>query len=421
VAPSAPLCVRTEQRAYHLAAGVALMLAGVALRLRHPVLGGVLLTGFPLLLVLARFERIEFDGDLVRRTGFYALLMHALQRQPRAFRTAEIELIATEASRLRFHSGRVRYRYRTIIIASGGEFVLYSTTPGYQPFVKLLFQAAGESKLDPRSSELLHYLDATAHFENVELRRELLAQLPTQLLRSVANHMRLAGRMRQAMDFFTLAHQREPNNPHLLYEMGRFLRSMAATENPRLLNRSNACLRLAARISLQEPHLLERIGETYFERYDYERATRCFTRAIEIDPSLFRARIGLAEIALRAGKLARVAHFYYEAAYATTDAAQNRLARREAQYYERLSNDDEYLEAEVRRMASLHSLRRMRVMSAVVFCLTWLVVGLFGRTSETLEEAGLAAMISAGMTWISTLIGFQWRRKRIAFREATSE
>jgi tetratricopeptide (TPR) repeat protein len=413
--------VPTEQRRYYLAAGVALMLAGVAFRTQHTVVGLILLAGFPALIVASRFEDVEFDGQTIRRRGPLALVSNRIFEEPISLTLDEVELVATDAGRTHMTSSRVRYRYRTVIVGNGLELALLSSSRGYRGFVKALFEAVGEQKLDPRSSELLQYWDATAHIESLEVNQELLNKLPTQVLRSTANNLGLAGRMRQAMNIFTLAYKREPGNAHLLYEMGRFLHTVAAVENPRLLLRSNACLRLAAHISHNEPHLLERIGETYCERYDFDRATRCFERAIRLDPTLFRAYVGLAEIAFRAGKLARVAHFYHSAAQSATDPAQMGRARREARYYERLSNDDEYLEAEVRRVTFLQNLRWMRAASTLIFFASWLTVGILGRLSPMVEETGLALMASSGATWLGTTLGLQWRSKRLSIEIANSE
>lgn len=413
--------VPTEQRRYYLAAGVALMLAGVAFRTHYTVAGLLLLTGFPALLIASRFEDIQFDGRVIRRRGLLALTGEKIFDEPVSITLDEVELVATDAGRVQLGSSRLLYRYRTVIVGNGIEFTVMSSARGYRSFVKALFEAVGEQKLDPRSSELLHYWDNTSHLESLEINDDLLGRLPTQVIRAAANHLGLAGRLRQAMNYFTLAYKREPANPHLLYEMGRFLHTVAAVENPRLLLRSNACLRLAAYMSSNEPRLLERIGETYCERYEFERATRCFERAIHLDPTLFRAHIGLAEIAFRSGKLARVAHFYHSAAQTATDPAQMGRARREARYYERLSNDDEYLEAEVRRVTFLQNLRWMRAGSTIIFFLSWLTVGVLGRLSPAVEDIGLAVMASSGATWLGTTLGLQWRSKRLSIEIANSE
>jgi tetratricopeptide (TPR) repeat protein len=168
----------------------------------------------------------------------------------------------------------------------------------------------------------------------------------------MANSLRLAGRLAQASSYFRIAYEKEPRNAELLYEMSRFFRSSAQTDDARLIQRSDACLRLASRLAHEAPDLLERIGEAFYERLDYKRATECFRRAIALDPNRFRANVGLAEIALKDGKLAHVAR-YYNAAAATRDVTLARMAEREARYYERLAGDEDFLEKELDRIRLL--------------------------------------------------------------------
>lgn len=410
------ICLHTRQRAYPIVALILFLLSAVMLvRLEAHTLGVLGLLCLPVLAVASRFESVQFDGSQLQLKGPVTFFISLVTGQTRSILIHEIEMIATESTRLRYRPDRIRYRYRTLVVGNNWEVGLHSSEPGYTTLVKALFHTVGESKLDPRSSELLHYLDSTPDLSDYDLPQDYLAQLPTHLLRGIANSLRLAGRMRQALNCFTMAYQREPNNPHLLYEMGRFLRSLAAYEDPRLNTRSSACLRLAARMSRNEPHLLERIGETYFERLEYERASKCFTRALELDPNLFRAHVGLAEIALRSGKLAHVAHFYSTAAQSSADTAQIRLAQREADYYERLCSDEDYLEAEVSRITILRHLRWARTASATVFLISLTVVSLAGSLLASFESLGWSITASSGIVWVGTTVGFQLFSKRLDF------
>jgi tetratricopeptide (TPR) repeat protein len=178
-----------------------------------------------------------------------------------------------------------------------------------------------------------------------------------------------------------------------------------------LLQRSDACLRLASRLAGEAPDLLERIGEAFFERLDYKRATDCFRRALTFDPARFRANIGLAEIALRDGKLAHVAHFY-NAASASDDAALARLARREAHYYERLVRDDDFLEAELRRIRAANQIRWVRRLAALSFFGAWLTAGIVGRLAPTIEEFGWAVMAMSALVWCAAFLGLRYFTRR---------
>jgi tetratricopeptide (TPR) repeat protein len=238
-----------------------------------------------------------------------------------------------------------------------------------------------------------------------------IAAMPAPLLRRIGNALKLAGKLAQASSYFRVAYEKEPRNPQLLYEMSRFFHSSAQSEDIRLLQRSDACLRLASRLAGGEPDLLERIGEAFFERLDFKRASECFRRALQLDPARFRANIGLAEIALRDGKLAHVAHFY-NAAASSSDAALSRMAGREARYYERLMDDDDFLEAELRRIRISNQVRWARRLAAMTFFSAWLVGGLAGRLSSMVEQFGWAIMAMSGLIWCTTIFTMRIFRRR---------
>jgi hypothetical protein len=170
---------------------------------------------------------------------------------------------------------------------------------------------------------------------------------------------------------------------------------------------------LASRLAGDEPALLERIGEAFFERTDFKRAGECFRRALALDPARFRANIGLAEIALRDGKLAHVAHFYHAAA-SSEDVALSRMAVREARYYERLMDDDDFLEAELRRIKISNQVRWARRLAAMTFFSAWLVGGVVGRFSSMVEQFGWAIMAMTGFVWCALMITTRFVRRRVA-------
>ncbi|MFQ3582935.1 MAG: tetratricopeptide repeat protein [Chloracidobacterium sp.] len=387
------------------------MLSSVAFRVGYSSAGVVLLVGFPLVLLVGRIEVLVFDGASLRRRGPYAWLQANLLGTTTQLPVAQLEIVITEVIHLPF--SLTRYRFRTILAGAGFEAVIFSNTTNYQSFVTELFAVLDESKLDFHSTAWRRYGAPSPIASVAELLDDAhMAQVPSPLLRIAANHLTLIGQLKLALRYFGHAYGRDRGNPHLLCEMGYFFRRFALSEHPRWQLRAAACLRLAARLARHEPRLLERIGEAYCELFDFVRAERCFRRAIEIDRTLFRAYTGLAEIAFRDGQLARVAHYYYAAAHGVADAALRRRAQREARYYERLSQDDDYLEAEVRRITFLHHVRQMRTVAGYVFFLAWLVVGVAGRLSPDLQDGGLAIMGSSGLAWLGLSAGLRWRRKR---------
>ncbi|HJQ68062.1 MAG TPA: hypothetical protein VKA70_03785 [Blastocatellia bacterium] len=362
------------------------------------------------IVVAALFDHIEFDGRAIRHRGPLAFVMTRLARVRRELLVTEIETVTTETSSLSFASGDARLIYHTRISGAGIEIVIRSHRAAYAAFIKQLFRAVGPHKLDPRSFELFEYFQSGNSLKGSPVLRSEIATMPAPLLRRLANSLRLAGRLAQASSYFRIAYEREPRNPELLYEMSRFFHSSAQTEDARLLQRSDACLRLASRLAGATPDLLERIGEAFFERLDYKRASDCFRRALAEDPARFRANVGLAEIALRDGKLAHAAHFY-NAAAASSDTALARMANREARYYERLVGDDDFLEAELRRIRAANQVRWVRRLSALTFFGSWFIAGLVGRFYPIIEDFGWAVMATSGLVWCGAAFTMRYFRR----------
>ena len=389
-----------------------LLTAGSALLRNDAVIAALVCWGLLVPVILsAVLDRIEFDGRIIRRRGPLASLIARVSRTRQQLAISDIEAISTETTSLSFANGDARLIYRTHIHGPGVEIVVRSHRSAYVRFIKALFAAAGPHKLDPRSFEIFEYLETHDTIDGARVLRTEIASMPFPLLRRVANSLRLAGRLAQASSYFRIAYEKEPRNPELLYEMSRFFHSTAQAEDARLLQRSDACLRLASRLAGEAPDLLERLGEAFFERLDYKRATDCFRRALAFDPARFRANIGLAEIALRDGKLAHVAHFY-NAASGSDDAALARLARREAYYYERLVRDDDFLEAELRRIRAANQIRWTRRLSALSFCGAWVTAGIVGRFAPPVEEFGWALMVMSALVWCAASGGVRYFTRR---------
>ena len=398
---------------YTLSAAV-LITAGSALLKYDLVLASVICWSLLAPVILAAiFDRIEFDGSTISHRGPLAFILATLFRIRRELSISDIETITTEMTSLSIASGDSRLSYHTRISGAGVEIVVRSYRASYVPFIRALFRATGPDKLDPRSSDLFEYFESGASIKGSPVLKNEIAAMSVPLLRRIANSLRLAGRLAQASSYFRVAYEKEPRNPQLLYEMSRFFRSSAQAEDTRLLQRSDACLRLASRLAGEQADLLERIGEAFFERLDYKRASDCFRRALALDPARFRANVGLAEIALRDGKLAHVAHFY-NAAAASSDAALSRLAGREARYYGRLMSDDEFLESELRRIRAANQIRWARRGAALTFFSAWFAAGLVGRFYSFIEDFGWAMMATSGLLWCATTFILRYFRRRIA-------
>ncbi len=388
--------------------------------------------------LLALTDRISFDGHTLSRRGLVPLLTRFIKGRELRLGIEEIERVETSAVRTIRRNGRVRYRYRSEVSGRGSSFIFASGGNAYRQMVRTLFPLLGYDKVDARSSELRDYLtDSHTLRLNLELLRiappDVLAGATStlehgakkeirhrrvegvtpstmdvergRLLRLAANELRAAGRLRESAEAFRRALLVIPQDGWLVYEFARFLRSQAGTaRDARLLQRSRACLRLAARRAGDDAPLLSRIGESFYEYGELSQATRAFGRALELNSRAFRAEIGLAEVALRNGKLAHVIHHYDAAARIAPDEALARHARREAEYYARLNDDDDYLGAELRRIGWLQNLQRARRLAARMM-LASLLLALTGPSfDESIESIGWSLASSSLIAWLGVAL-----------------
>jgi tetratricopeptide (TPR) repeat protein len=192
----------------------------------------------------------------------------------------------------------------------------------------------------------------------------------------------------------------------LIYDFARLLRSQASAQaDARLLSRARAALRLASIRAADDVVLLPLIGESFLECGDAKHARRALQRVIEIDSANYKARVGLADLALREGKLAHVIHHYLEAARVSPEQSLARYASSEGDYYMQLNNDDDYLAAELRRINWLQSVTRLRRLALRVTNASVLLALVGGFIDPLAGSFGWSLASSALIIWLVTLLG----------------
>ena len=183
------------------------------------------------------------------------------------------------------------------------------------------------------------------------------------------------------------------------------LRSQAsAFSDARLLGRACAALKLASMRAPNDARLLERVGESLLEYCDPVRAAKIFRRVIDLDEKSYRAQLGLAEVALNDGKLAHVIHHYSDAGRIAPDKAAERLARREADYYSLLNNDEDYLASELRRMNWLESAGKIQHVSARLSFAALLIALIASSIDQIVAGLAWALASSSIIAWSGSLI-----------------
>ena len=439
--------VRVSPGAYLAAASVLTFSSALLIRSGQDLLALVALAiAWLLLPVLAFADRIEFDGEFLCRRGPVPFLQRLISGRRKELSVTELEKVDTHALRTLRRRGRVRYRYRTQIVGKGAEFVFASGGRRYRQMARHLFPRIDPAKLDLRTLELRDYLcepktldnevqglrlappdvlnEAGMEFKLGGRKRAAgcdststnvtpLDNERAALLGSLGNKLRVAGRFAEAREAFRRALTALPTDARLIFDFARLLRSQASSmSDPKLLSRSQAALRLSARRAGDQPDLLSLVGETFLEWGDTGRANSSFRRAIELDPANFRARMGLASLALREGKLAHVIHQYRDAARAGFEKALATYARREADYYARLNDDDVYLVSELRRINFLQHTLRVRRLAARVTNVSILAALVAPYVDESIVGLCWSLATSSLVAWILSLFGIQILSKR---------
>lgn len=429
--------VRVSPGPYLAVGCVITFFAAVLLRAQYESLA-LLLAGATWILVpvFALTDRLVFDGVLLRRQGLLASLLYLIFGYRKQLAVDEFETVETQAVRTLRRGGSVRYRYRTQINGRGKQFVIISGGRDYRKMVRELFPLIHENKLDGRTRDLRDYLNDPNFLERKaqlsqlasteildvadtdfklgrKARRagdvEPIASTPEDMerahvLRRLGNELRVSGRLREASEAFRRALNVRPHGAWLIYDFARLLRSQASAQgNARLLSRARAALRLASIRAQNDLVLLPLIGESFLECGDARQARLALQKVVELDNGNFKARVGLADIALREGKLAHVIHHYHEAARVSSEQALARYARSEGEYYMQLNNDDDYLATELRRISWLQTVTRIRRMALRVTNFSLLLALIGGFVDPVAASFGWSLASSALIVWLATV------------------
>lgn len=388
----------------------------------------------PLLLLT---DKIVFDGFELSRTGLVPKIWAAINGSGTRLATDEIELVETQALRALKRGGDVYYRYRTVVTGLELRMTLVSGGDSYRQMIRLLLPLVPESALDNRSAELRDYLidpkdvQVKARFakipsaavleSSIENRTRLPAKVRQEpppedsqkdraerleFLRQLANELRVAGYLVQALEVFRRALRLSPKDGWLLFEFARCLHSYASAEkNSRLERKALAALRLAENRAKNDERLLTRLGESYFQYGDWRRAKRAFLKTVDLAEDSYRSVRGLAELSLREGKIAHVIHHFGAANRLAGTPALRRWTSSEAAYFERLNSDEEYMDMEVSRVSMLDGLEKYRktAIRIVVLGLPCIISGML-MDAPLLENAGWAISCVALIVWTGLLV-----------------
>lgn len=388
--------------------------------------------GFPL---LAWTDRIVFDGKKLIRTGFVPKLWAWLNSTRYSLKLSHVEQVETQALRALKRGGNVFYRYRTSVQGKDLKFTFASGGEEYRRLIHELLPLLSENTLDNRSIELRDYLSEPketlmkARFAKIPAAEVLESSLnnfqkknksstdfkreigdedleKVENLRRLANELRLSGYLLQSLEAFRRALVIKPKDAWLLFEFARCLHSLAGAEHDAKLHRKSiALLRLAEKRGQNDNLFLSRLGESYFQFGNAERARKVFQKTLDAAETSFRSVRGLAEIALREGKIAHVIHHFGTAYHLAETPALRRWTKNENDYFRRLNNDDEYMELEISRVNMLENLENSKKTSLKIalFGFPLIVSGLIFE-EQLVTHIGWAISFVAILIWVGLIM-----------------
>ena len=398
--------------------------------------------GWTLFPVLLWTDRIVFDGKRLTRTGFLPRVWAWLNNFRYRLKLSDIEQVETQSLRALKRGGNVFYRYRTSVQGRNLKFAFASGGEDYRQMIYRIFPLLPENALDNRSIELRDYLldpkeilmkAEFAKIPSVEVLESAVGNTKQRRTKSknkqvggeeaekadylhrLANELRLSGYLLQSLEAFRRALVLNPKDAWLIFDFARCLHSFAGSEHNKDLERKAfAALRIAEKRGQRDSDFLARLGECYFQYGKRKRARQAFQKAVDITNENFRSVRGLAEIALREGKIAHVIHHFSTANRLAETTALRRWTQSESEYFSRLNNDDDYMEMEISRVNLLENFDGLKktALRAALFGFPAILFGLLAE-EYFIANLGWAISTAAILIWAGLFAGQNMLSSRI--------
>jgi tetratricopeptide (TPR) repeat protein len=451
--PDKTVSIRVSPNSYFTALMLGTFFSALLIYLEMD-LWAMILLAFSIIILpaLALTDRIAFDGKRLRRTGILPQIWSWLNGFHYRLKLSDIEQVETQALRALKRGGNIFYRYRTSVSGKDLKFVFASGGgEEYRRMIHNIFPRLSENVLDNRSIELRDYLnepkeilmkaefvhipsadvleDSTSIFQKTEKRKMQNREVgaaeieKVEYLRRLANELRLSGHLLQALEAFRRALVIHPKDAWLLFETARCLHSFAGAERDAKLHRKSvAMLRLAEKRAANDKELLARLGESYFQSGDWERARSVFLKSIDLVDENFRSLRGMAEIALREGKIAHVIHNFLAANRLAETPALRRWTQGEADYFSHLNDDEDYMDMEISRINLLETLENSKKTSLKIAVFGFPAI-LIGMTlgEDLIANLGWAISSVALLIWAGLLTSINLFSERIPYELVEEE
>jgi len=444
------LSVRVSPHGYFTALFLATFFSGLAFYLDlNPV--GIVLFGVSWILIpfFALNDRVSFDGKWLERTGIVPKVWSWFNSSRRRLKLADVEQVETASIRAIKRGGVVYYRYRTVVRGKGISISFASGGDEYRRMIHSILPRLDDAVLDTRSIELRDHLGDTketlmkAEFSRIPAADVLESYFRRSLqkrqrfdhvtsteeeekaddLRVLANELRVSGHLARSLEAFRRAIVLKPRDGWLLFEFARCLHAFAGvSRQPQLERRALAILRLSEKRANDDADLLTRLGEWYFSLGEYRRANNLFQHVRDRLGENFRAARGLAEIALREGKIAHVIHHFGAATESAATPALRRWSRSEADYFARLNSDEDYMEMEISRVNMLDTVERSKrtALRIAFFAFPFVAAGVI-LDDSLIADIGWAVSTVSLLAWTGLILSSRMLSRRIPYELLGSE
>lgn len=443
----APISIRVSPHSYFSAILLGTFFSALLFYLELD-LPAVLLFGASWILIpfFALNDKISFDGKRLTRTGLLPKVWTWFNSSRRRLKLIDIEQVETHAVRAAKRGGNIFYRYRTVISGKGLSVTIASGGDDFRRLVKGILSRLPDNILDMRSIELRDHLadpketlmraefsripaadvlESSFRTGNVKGKRpgfgSRAAHNPDEEkaddLRSLANELRVSGYLFQSLEAFRRALVLRPFDAALLFEFARCLHSFAGVErSPKLERRAIAALRLSERNAGGDPEILTRLGEWYFQIGEWRQAGRIFQKVLDDLGENFRTARGLAEIALREGKIAHVIHHFSTAWRLAETPSLRRWSKNEADYFSFLNSDDEYMDLEIGRVNMLETVENSKktALRIAAFAFPLIFAGVFFEDILVTNIGWTVSCVSL-LIWTGLIVTSKMLSKRIPY------
>lgn len=450
--PASPVAIRVSPHSYFTALLLGTFFSALLFYLEMD-LAGFILFGLSWLLVpfFALNDRIVFDGKSLVRTGGIPRFWSWFNASRRRLKLTDIEQVETQSIRAIKRGGNVHYRYRTIARGKGLSIAIASGGDDFRRMIKAVLPRLADNVLDIRSIELRDHLAEPketlmrAEFSRIPSAEVLEGTLKTSALhklqnnhgrnvvlgddekadelQSLANELRVSGYLLQSLEAFRRALFMRPADARLLFEFARCLHSFGGlTRDAKIERKAIAALRLSERYAADDSDLLARLGECYFQIGEWQRAGNVFQKLVDGLGENFRAARGLAEMALREGKIAHVIHHFSTASRVAETPALRRWTQGETEYFSRLNADGEYMEMEIGRVNLLETFENSKKTALRIASIAFpaIVVGLL-LDDELIANIGWAVTAVSLLIWTGMIVSVRMLSHRLPYEMIESD